>query len=71
METDTEAMDFEVIAAEITASTAKHGPLDRIDMQRLLEKVWNARGAADLAALEPILGANMDHESRAIRALDR
>jgi len=36
-----------------------------------LRVVWNARGAADLAALEPLLGVNLDDETRVIRRLDR
>jgi len=67
-----EPPDFDQMALDLmmvlhSPPAASDGPAIR----EQLRQVWNARGAADLAALEPLLGVNLDDETRVIRRLDR
>lgn len=68
-------LDFAKVAAEIITATAASGPLDRLDLERLLVSVWNARGAADLTALDDshdkYTDDNRDNYERGIARLDR
>lgn len=63
-----EIPDFDQIAAPLAEYADDTRRTHIADALRL---VWNARGAADREALEPILGANMEHECRVILQLDR
>ncbi len=65
-----ESPDFDELVRRIS-SWYRDDHSEIIDPSEALRQVWNARGAADLRALDPILGANMDHEYRAIKSLDR
>lgn len=75
-----ETPDFASAAAEIIAATEVSGPLDRLDLERLLVKIWNARGAADAQAINTRLSTltgwvtsepYRQHLREAITALDR
>lgn len=64
----TEAPDFDQLAIKLHDST-------RAAIAEALRLVWNARGAADIAKVDALLGerglanaANLDH---ALRSLDR
>jgi hypothetical protein len=69
-----EAPNFRDLASRIVADLDVHAFSPLIVEAAIydhLRSAWNARGRADLAALEPILGVNLDDIIRAFRALDR